>query len=184
MSLRRNFSNQFNALLLMGFALLVGCASSSDPALDMAAVESAQILNLRAPQARVLASGQPSVAQLEVMANAGVRHIVNLRTPEEEVDFDEQATVESLGMRYYSLPVSGAGGIDRANASLLQEILDATAGDPILIHCATGNRVGGLRAVQHFAANGDTDAAVSEGERWGLTSERLQQMLRESALNE
>lgn len=173
----------FNALLLLACALLAGCASSDNPALDMAAVESAQVMNLRAPEARVLSSGQPSVAQLEVMANAGVRHIVNLRTPGEEVDFDEQSAVEALGMRYYSLPVSGAAGIDRANAAQLQSILDATAGDPILIHCATGNRVGGLRAVQHYAANGDTEAAVNEGERWGLTSERLQQMLRESALS-
>lgn len=184
MSFRQHLSVYVNTLLLLGCAVLVGCASSGNPALDRAAVESAQVLNLRTPEARVLSSGQPSAAQLEIMANAGVRHIVNLRTPEEEVDFDERAAVEALGMRYYSLPVSGAAGIDRANAAQLQAILDATGGEPVLVHCATGNRVGGLRAVQHFAANGDANAAVSEGERWGLTSERLQQMLRESALSD
>jgi len=184
MSLRQHLSVQFNACLLIGCAILAGCASSTNPALDMAAVESAQVFNLRAPQSQVLASGQPTAAQLQVMSNAGVRHVVNLRTADEEVDFDEQAAVEALGMRYYSLPVAGAGGIDRENAARLQEILDSAAGAPVLVHCASGNRVGGLRAVQHFADNGDADAALGEGERWGLTSPRLQQMLRESALSD
>lgn len=172
-----------SVLLLLCCALLAGCASSSGPSLDLAAVEAAQVTNLRAPQGSVLSSGQPSRDQLEVMASAGVRHVVNLRTPDEEVDFDEQAAVEALGMRYYSLPVSGLEGIDRSNAERLQAILDGAGGEPVLVHCASGNRVGGLKAVQHFAANGDSDAAISEGERWGLTSPRLQQALRESALS-
>lgn len=172
-----------SVLLLLCCALLAGCASTSDPGFDLAAVEAAQVTNFRAPQGAVLSSGQPTIDQLEVMANAGVRHVVNLRTPDEEVDFDEQAAVEALGMRYYSLPVSGVEGIDRANADRLKAILNGAGGEPVLVHCATGNRVGGLKAVQHFAANGNADAAISEGERWGLTSPRLQQALRESALS-
>ena len=50
--------------------------------------------SLTAPSETVLSSGQPSQEQLQAMAAAGVRHVVNLRTPGEEVDFDEQAAVE------------------------------------------------------------------------------------------
>lgn len=171
MSLRR-----VHLALLLVF--LAGCASNQ--AVDMAALQSADILNFRAPESRVLSSGQPTREQLQVMAAAGVQHVINLRTPGEQVDFDEQAAVEALGMNYHSIPVEGAGGINSDNAGRLQSLLADLEGQPSLIHCATGNRVGGLMAVNHFRSSGDSDAAIAEGARWGMTSERLQGAVRES----
>ena len=156
--------------------VLAACATST---VDMAALEDAQILNFRAPEGNVLSSGQPTREQLAVMAAAGVRHVINLRAPGEEVDFNEQEAVEALGMTYYSLPVSGAAGVNGANAGTLLDMLSATAGEPVLVHCATGNRVGGLMAVNTFANSADINAAMAEGERWGMTSERMQQMVRQ-----
>lgn len=161
--------------------LLAGCASNRG--LDLDAVRAAEVTNFRAPSDSVLSSGQPTQAQLRVMADAGVRHVINLRTPGEEVDFDEQAAVETLGMRYYSIPVSGAAGINAENATSLQAVLAATGGEPALVHCATGNRVGGLMAVQAHAAGQSLDAAIAEGSRWGMTSERLQQAVRDNLAN-
>lgn len=166
------------ALLLL---LLTACASNQG--LDMTALEAADITNFRAPQSRVLSSGQPTRDQLAVMASAGVQHVINLRTPGEQVDFDEQAAVEALGMRYHSIPVEGAGGINTENAGRLRALLADIEGQPSLIHCATGNRVGGLMAVSHYQTNGDADAAISEGARWGMTSERLQGAVRENLDN-
>lgn len=156
---------------------LVACASNS---VDLQALQAAEITNFRAPESNILSSGQPTEEQLAVMAAAGVRHVVNLRTEGEQVDFDEQQAVEALGMTYYSLPVSGASGINGENAGSLLAILAATGGEPVLVHCATGNRVGGLMAVSHFANSANIDAAMAEGERWGMTSERLQQSVRQS----
>jgi len=172
------FVNTFKAIVISFSALmLVACTSSS---VDLQALQDAEITNFRAPEANILSSGQPTQEQLAVMAASGVRHVVNLRTEGEQVDFDEQQAVESLGMNYYSLPVAGAGGINGSNAGSLLGILAATAGEPVLIHCATGNRVGGLMAVSHFANSANVDAAMAEGERWGMTSERLQQAIRQS----
>ena len=164
------------ATLLLAL-LLAACAGT--PAVDMQAMRNAEITNFRAPSDTVLSSGQPSEEQLRAMADAGVRHVINLRTPEEEVDFDERSAVEALGMRYYSIPVSGAAGINTENAASLQAVLASLGGEPALVHCATGNRVGGLMAVQAHASGQSLDAAIAEGSRWGMTSERLQQAVRE-----
>ena len=53
-------------------------------------------------------------------------------------------------------------------------------GEPAVVHCATGNRVGGLFAVNAFASGSSLDAAIAEGARWGMTSERLQQAVRQN----
>ena len=164
------------AFLILSVLTLAACASN---AVDMAALEEAQILNFRAPDANVMSSGQPTEEQLAAMAAAGIRHVINLRTPGEEVDFNEQEAVEALGMTYYSLPVAGASGVNGSNAGALLNMLASTAGEPVLVHCATGNRVGGLMAVSHFANSANVDAAMAEGERWGMTSERMQQVIRE-----
>ena len=106
--------------------------------------------------------------------------MINLRTAGEEVAFNEAELVESLGMRYYSIPIAGGAGINADNASALSRILSDIEGEPVIVHCATGNRVGGLMAFTALADGASIDEAMAEGERWGMTSERLQEMVRES----
>ena len=93
--------------------LLAACASTPDFNLD--AVQAAEINNFRAPDGATLSSGQPTEAQLGIAARAGVKHVINLRAPGEEVAFNESEVVESLGMDYYNIPVAGgaAGRISR-----------------------------------------------------------------------
>ena len=158
-------------------AMLLACASTDS--LDMAALEQAEISNFRAPAARVLSSGQPTASQLNIASRAGVKHVISLRTAGEDMDFDEATVVESLGMDFHSIPIAvGEGGINTANAASLQELLAAFDGEPVLIHCATGNRVGALMAVSSHSEGASVEAAISEGARWGMTSERLQQLVR------
>ena len=158
--------------------LVAACASTSQ--LDLDALRAAEITNFRTPAGNVLSSGQPTEAQIQVLARSGVRHVINLRTPQEEIDFEEKAAVEALGMEYYSIPVAGAGGVNAANAQSLQAILNDIGGEGVLVHCASGNRVGGLFAVNAFASGSSLDAAMAEGNRWGMTSENLQQAVRQS----
>jgi uncharacterized protein (TIGR01244 family) len=158
--------------------LLAACAST--PAFDLEAVQAAEIINLRAPEGATLSSGQPTAAQLGIVARSGVRHVINLRTAGEEVAFNESEVADSLGMEYHSIPVAGGAGINADNAQALADILAGLNGEPVLIHCATGNRVGGLMALSSFADGASVDSAVAEGARWGMTSERLQAIVRES----
>ena len=166
-------------VLTILFALtLTACAGSEG--FDLAALQNSDINNFRAPSGATLSTGQPTAAQLDLAARAGVKHVINLRTAGEEVAFNEADVVESLGMRYYSIPVAGVGGINADNASTLSRILTDIEGEPVIVHCATGNRVGGLMAFTALADGASIDEAMAEGERWGMTSERLQGMVRRS----
>ncbi|HAJ75358.1 MAG: sulfur transferase domain-containing protein [Gammaproteobacteria bacterium] len=174
--------NKINSLrhLIGTLSLLLLASCASTPTLDLDAVRAAEIFNLRAPQGNVLSSGQPTEDQLQAVGNAGVRHVINLRTAREEVDFEEKAAVEALGMQYYSIPVGGAAGVTQENAQSLQQLLDSLGNDPVLVHCASGNRVGGLFAINAFANGSSLEAAMAEGARWGMASEGLTRAVRET----
>ena len=138
--------------------------------LDSAAIEQGEILNLRNPEANVFASGQPTQEQLQLLANSGVKHIINLR-PSSEQDWDEGAYVKSLGMEYHNIPVAGADGVSSENAQQLNELLLSLDGQPLLVHCASSNRVGALRALTAGETNGAAlESAIATGKSWGLSS--------------
>lgn len=132
--------------------------------------------NGRMPLEGVLTGGQPSAEQLERLAGMGYRSVINLRTPGEEGSTDP-AAVEALGMRYVSIPVAGAAGLTEENARKLGAAMDE-AGGPVLIHCASGNRVGALLGVKASAVDGKPPAEALEIARAaGVT--RLEPELRE-----
>ncbi|MCY4264834.1 MAG: protein tyrosine phosphatase family protein [Gammaproteobacteria bacterium] len=173
---------QFNFLVVAGLlliSLLAACSNSSD--LDIEAMRNAGITNLRNPEGYQMSSGQPTASQLETAAAAGLKYVINLRTPQEDVDFDEAEVVESLGMEYFSIPVAtGGSGVTTENAASLQELLGRFNGEPVLVHCASGNRVGALMALSAFSGGATIDKAMENGARWGMTSEGMQQRVRAS----
>ncbi|MCG8415394.1 MAG: protein tyrosine phosphatase family protein [Pseudomonadales bacterium] len=175
MNTRNTFRAAFGWLVL---SFLAACATTND--LDIAAIRNAEITNFRAPDGEVLASGQPTVSQLGIAARSGVKHVINLRTAQEQVDFNEEDVVESLGMEYHSIPIAGGAGVTAENAASLQQLLDRLDGEPVLVHCASSNRVGALMALTAHADGASVTGAIAEGERWGLTSERLQQLVRDN----
>lgn len=130
------------------------------------------------PGENVLIGGQPDEAALRAAAESGVRVVVNLRTEEEPVDYDEAALVNELGMRYVHLPISGPADLTPENARAFGAILDEIGDQPALLHCASGNRVGALYALHAGTELGmDADAAIELGKAHGLT--RLEDAVRE-----
>jgi uncharacterized protein (TIGR01244 family) len=151
------------------FALLASFATAQQ--LDSTAIENAEIMNLRNPEANVFASGQPTQEQLQLLAKSGVKHIINLRPSSEQEDWDEGAYVKSLGMEYHNIPVAGAAGVSSENAQQLNDLLSSLNGQPLLVHCASSNRVGALRALTAGETNGAAlESAIATGKSWGLTS--------------
>ena len=151
--------------------LVVGCSFlATQDTLDVAAIQNAEIRNLNHPEAAVFSAGQPTQEQLRTLGNAGIKHVVSLRTAG-EIDWNEQEYVESLdGVTYHNIPIDGAGEINALNAASLQSLLKSFGDEPVLLHCGSSNRVGALVAVSEAQENGaDADAAVEEGKRWGLT---------------
>jgi uncharacterized protein (TIGR01244 family) len=143
---------------------LLACCGAS-----LALAQSIDLPNRRDVLEGITAAGQPSRAALTAAAAAGYKSVIDLRAPNEDRGLDEQAAVEGLGMSYVNLPVDGSAGVSYANASALDKLL-ADAAKPVLVHCASGNRVGALLALRAKAHGADTAAALELGVASGLGS--------------
>jgi len=125
--------------------------------------------NPHQPLDGVLSGGQPSAEQLADAAAAGFKTVINLRMPGERGSDDEASLVAGLGMTYVHLPINGAEGMTEENARALDEAL-AAAERPAMLHCGSGNRVGGLLALRAHHVDGlGLDEAMAFGLDSGLT---------------
>lgn len=120
------------------------------------------------PEPGITTAAQPSPEQLEALADAGFTTVINLRT-DAEMDFDEGGQVQSLGMNYHSIPIGSAADVNEETARQLDAYLAAADG-PVLVHCASSNRVGALFAVREHLAGADSETALAKGKAAGLTS--------------
>lgn len=121
------------------------------------------------PDEGLYTGGQPSAAQLQQAASAGIATVIDLRQPDEDRGFDEATTAADLGLNYVRIPVAGAAGLTAANAQALQAALTRSNG-PVLLHCASGNRVGALLALVKHQQGASTEDALQFGRNAGMTS--------------
>ena len=154
--------------LFMLAMLLAACAGHATRALPaMAATPAGTAVKQPAPPLYV--TGQPAEADWHAFADAGVGTVINLRTAGEMKGRDERAEVAAAGMRYLELPIDGAGAMTSENARRLGELLENARG-PVLLHCASGNRVGGLLALLKASEGMPIEQALAFGRSAGMTS--------------
>ncbi|MEK7795618.1 MAG: methyltransferase domain-containing protein [Candidatus Hydrogenedentota bacterium] len=126
-------------------------------------------------------AGQPVSDDLKLLADRGVRTILNLRSPEEmqKVDFDEAARAKELGMEYINVPVGAAPPNEEALEQIFK-VLNGASQKPVLMHCASSNRVGAMWALFRGKHQGrPADAAIAEGKAAGLSNPALETTVRE-----
>ncbi len=114
-------------------------------------------------------AGAPDEAALRVFRDNGYVAVIDLRSDAEKSDDSEAKIAFELGLAYESLPIAGEGAVNFDNARRLAELTDRFNG-PVLVHCASGNRVGALVALQQSLAGADDDLAIAAGKAAGLTS--------------
>jgi protein tyrosine phosphatase (PTP) superfamily phosphohydrolase (DUF442 family) len=120
------------------------------------------------PVAGVTACGLPGPDDVRAAHAQGARMIVNLCAPH-ELPFDEQALAATLGMRYESIPIRGAQDLTREAALKFAALVDLPSNRPVVVHCASGNRVGAMFAMKAFYSEDATvDAALEAGRAAGL----------------
>jgi|GEM_PF-961410 len=134
--------------------------------------------------------GQPSQADVQLLRDAGVELVINLRRPS-EMSFDERAYLTEMGIRYAEFPIGGvsdfyqeipaqpelglpAGSVLEQIDALLKAFLvdDHASAEPlrVLVHCASGNRVGAVFALMAYELDQmSIDAALEQGRAHGLT---------------
>jgi uncharacterized protein (TIGR01244 family) len=156
------------SLPLTWFALLT-IANSALAGVDEDLVKT--LPNVREPQVNRIVTGAIGASDVGRIRAAGVKHVINLRTPQEMHDFNEGQIAKGLGLDYRSIPIEGAQSLTKDNVSRLDEALNQAGDEPTVVHCASGNRVGALIALREAWINGKSaDTAIAEGKRWGLTS--------------
>jgi protein tyrosine phosphatase (PTP) superfamily phosphohydrolase (DUF442 family) len=113
---------------------------------------------------------QPDEAGFKFLRDKGIRTVVSFRN-----DTTERALVESLGMRFVSIPVSfrAFGWGDDFDAEDVQRFLavvdDRDAG-PVFFHCKRGaDRTGSFAAIYRISRQGWTeDQALGEASDLGM----------------
>lgn len=91
---------------------------------------------------RIISAGQIRSSDLAQLAEAGYRTIVDLRAAHEPRGFDEAREVKAAGLQYVNIPVVGPP--DEDTYETFRGVLREAENDGTVVHCASGNRVGGL----------------------------------------
>lgn len=140
------------ALALAGAAR----ARPAAPANDLEAAEP----TVSAPRPGLYTSGQPGTKAWSSLARErGIATVINLRPDAELAGRDEAAEVRAAGLDYVQIPVAGAADVTVEKADALWRRLEQARG-PVLVHCASGNRVGALLAIGAARHGGMTPAAA------------------------
>ncbi|OIO04314.1 MAG: hypothetical protein AUJ52_15540 [Elusimicrobia bacterium CG1_02_63_36] len=129
------------------------------------------------PSDDLITGGEPNGFTIVGAAKAGVRSVVNLQTERESPHPGlVRQWAKKSGLEFFHLPIDGTAGVTRENADRLDAVL-RRAPRPVLVHCASSNRVGALLALRAFYVDGlSAEEAVAYGKRAGLT--RLEKHVR------
>jgi protein tyrosine phosphatase (PTP) superfamily phosphohydrolase (DUF442 family) len=121
----------------------------------------------------LVTGGQPSAANLAAFKAVGGEVVLDLRDPMEPRPLDESATATSLGLEYVNVPV-GAGTLSDATLDRVLAVLRQAGDGLVLVHCASGNRVGGALIPFLMLDHGfEEEDAVAQAMRVGLRSAEL-----------
>lgn len=119
-------------------------------------------------------AGQPSQADFAEFKKRGVKGVLNLRT-KEEMDFDEAKAVKGLGLEYHHVPIAGPDALTDENFDKLRKLLNEKQQRPLLLHCASANRVGAVWLAHRVLDGGQTyEDALAEAKTVGLKSPQME----------
>lgn len=133
---------------------------------------------------QVTTAAQPKDTAYEKLAANGFRAVLNLRTEKEGVDLArERELVEKSGMKYINIPVNGADPKKEQVDEFLQVVKDK-ANYPLLIHCASANRVGAFWMIYRVVEfDWSEEKALEEATQVGLTSPVLKKFAQDYIAN-
>lgn len=117
---------------------------------------------------------QPTEQAYAKAANSGFRAVLSLRAEDEGINLArERMLVEKAKMRYFNIPVvSAAPRVAQADEFI--SILKNKSNHPMLINCASANRVGAFMMIYRVLEQGwSEEKALEEAKKIGLTSEGL-----------
>jgi protein tyrosine phosphatase (PTP) superfamily phosphohydrolase (DUF442 family) len=125
--------------------------------------------NLFQPRYLILTSGQPTNLGYRLLQGMGVQTVINV-LPEMECDPGERSMVIANNMVYFSHPFDPTS-LNRGTVIEFGKMIK-NVDKPVLVHCSTGNHVGGLwLAFRVLIENAPVGTAISEGRMIGMKPE-------------
>ena len=141
-----------------------------------ATMDPAAIPNYTRVRPGLAAAGKPSPAAIGHLKEQGFKTVIDLRSENEGLA-EEKASVEGQGLRYVSVPMTAAS-FTLADARKVKSVIEDPASGPVLLHCASSNRVGGVIAVIEAKNGKSLEQAIEEGKKAGLRSDPMVEAVR------
>ena len=118
----------------------------------------------------VKAAGALGPAEIEALAAAGVRTLINNRPDDEDPGQLPAAEAQRLaiahGIAYHHIPVTAAS-LSRADVAAFAAVLRSAA-QPIVAHCRSGTRSTLLWALTRLDEGDDPAALIAQAARQGI----------------
>ena len=154
----------FFVAIVMAIAIAIAIAPATvAEAAAHGRTEAPAVAGALTPEPGIFASGRLDGADVERIAVSGIGHVIDLTLDHETPEFDEAAAMHAAGVGYSNLPVSGADDLERDDVLAFDALLQE-AERPLLVHCASGNRVGAMAALRAAWVEGKPmDEAIAIG---------------------
>ncbi len=164
------------ATVLMAVAIDLGGArfSGAQPITEVPASDrvSPAITYYRRVTPQIAAAGLLREGALADLKSLGFAMIVDLRGPQERSEAEQRAAAANA-IRYANIPVTTAVPTDAQIVEFSRLVEDA-GNYPMIVHCASANRVGAMWALYRAARGTPFDTALSEGRAIGMQPPREQ----------
>lgn len=112
---------------------------------------------------------QPKQDGLQRLAQLGIKTIVNLRGADDRTRAEEREA-QSLGLRYYNVPIRWYGRPKDEQVERVLSIVSAPENQPVFVHCRRGaDRTGTIVAIYRMLNDSWTsEQAKEEADRYGM----------------
>ncbi|MGE0452746.1 MAG: protein tyrosine phosphatase family protein [Vicinamibacteria bacterium] len=126
---------------------------------------------------RLATGAQPTPETLARLKELGFRTVINIRAADEPGVLAEADIVRSQGLAYHLIPVTPSS-FGALQVDAIAKILDDPKAAPVLFHCSSSNRVGGVLAVLEVRRGRSCEQAEAVGRSLGLKSPDMVQAVR------
>ena len=164
------------AILALLLVALPACQSEKPETEDSPGLERIEVEGIErvSQSSTVYLSSQPTKAGFANAKARGVKTVLDLRRPQ-ETDHDDRALVTGEGLEYVNVPIAGLDGLTDDNFAAVREILRDPSRRPILVHCASANRVGAVwYAYRRLDQGISAERALWEAREVGLSKKPLE----------
>lgn len=113
---------------------------------------------------------QPPVESVKILADKGIKTIINLRGASDQTRAEEQQA-RALGMKFYNLELPPLSKPDFTQVDEALALINDPANQPVFVHCKHGeDRTGTVIACYRMTHdNWDDEQAITEAKKFGMS---------------